>query len=638
MKRQIQLALVAIFLCVSLKISAQDATILQAIILDSTLTKDANAIIRSEDVVIQINSINSITVKTKRIVTVLNKLGNRHADSYEPYDPDTKIKKVQAIVYNAFGSEIKKFKKKDFHDRSMYDGFSLIGDNRFIYFDHTPISYPYTLVYESEVETKNSAFIEPWFPISNYHVSLESASYKVINPQRISLRTKEKGFEEYPVELLDGDQEITYRLVKVPALKKEYMSPPLSKIVPLGKVTLDSFSLVNVQGSAKDWKTMGKWQYNNLVSGRDKLPESTIQNISKLVGGASSTKEKVKIIYEYVQDKTRYISVQLGIGGWMPMLAEDVDRLGYGDCKALTNYTKALLDSQNIESYYTIVYGDSDKRDIDSEFASMQGNHVILNIPENEQDIWLECTSQTTPFGFIAGFTDDRNVLVVKPEGGEIKRTKKYLPDENSLKAKAKVYVKSDKSIVGDIEMISGGIQYGDRYETKNEPVKDQKLHYKEYWDYINNLNISSMQLDDDKDAIEYTEKLEVSATNYATKAGNRLLIIPNVFNRYTYKMPKYDDRKTPLVISRGFVDEDVYEIHIPEGYSMGTLPEKKVEESDFGSYSYQLEKLNERQLKFTRKLIIKDGTYPKEKYEEYRQFMSKIRKTDKSKIVLKQQ
>jgi hypothetical protein len=51
---------------------------------------------------------------------------------------------------------------------------------------------------------------------------------------------------------------------------------------------------------------------------------------------------KAKLIYDYVQQKSRYVSIQVGIGGWKPMDASDVDRLGYGDCKGLTNYTKAL--------------------------------------------------------------------------------------------------------------------------------------------------------------------------------------------------------------------------------------------------------------------------------------------------------
>jgi len=494
------------------------------------------------------------------------------------------------------------------------------------------------MVYESEVETKSSAFIEPWFPIINYNLSVEKASYSVVNPKKIPLRTKEKTFKGYPIEIIKGDQEISYLLSKAQALRKEYKSPSFTELVPNGKVTLGSFSLVSVEGTANDWKTMGKWQYNNLVSGRDKLPESVISKVSELVADADSNKEKAKRIYEYVQNKTRYISVQLGIGGWMPMQASDVDRLGYGDCKALTNYTKALLESQNIPSYYTIVYGDSDKRDIDADFASMQGNHVILNIPDEEEDIWLECTSQTAPFNFIGDFTDDRNVLVVKPSGGEIKRTKKYMPEENTLHTMATISLQPDAAIEAEVTSVAKGLQYDWRYLTKLESVKDQKLYFKEYWDHINNLNILSMDLEDDKDNIEYQEKVKINARNYATKAGSRLLVIPNVFNRLNGKMTKYKDRKTPLVISRGYVDTDEYIINIPAGYSINKLPEAKVFETVFGMYKSSLKKIDESTLKYSRTLRINDGSYPKEKYEEYRQFMSKIRNADKSKIVLKQQ
>ena len=69
------------------------------------------------------------------------------------------------------------------------------------------------------------------------------------------------------------------------------------------------------------------------------------------------------------------------------------------------------MESQGIEAYYTIVYGDSNRRDIEEDFIAMQGNHVILNLPNDGNPIWLECTSQKVPFGFIANFTDDRDVL-----------------------------------------------------------------------------------------------------------------------------------------------------------------------------------------------------------------------------------
>ena len=230
------------FLCVVMHSNAQDTSKLQAIVLDSTLTKNANAIVRSEEVEIKINSIRSVTVKTKRIVTVLNKLGRKHADSYEPYDPTTKIKNIKAVVYDAFGKEIKKYARKDFSDRSMYDGFSLVGDNRYIYFDYTPTQYPYTLVFESEVESKSTAFIEPWFPVNNYHLSVEEASYKVLNSKKILIRRKEDFREDHAVSVKNNDYEVSYHLSGFQALEKEYKSPPFTKLTPLAKIALGNFS------------------------------------------------------------------------------------------------------------------------------------------------------------------------------------------------------------------------------------------------------------------------------------------------------------------------------------------------------------------------------------------------------------
>ncbi|TSE09955.1 DUF3857 domain-containing protein [Aquimarina algiphila] len=620
------------------QVTAQNNVKLQTILLDSTLTKNANAIVRSEDVTIEINSITSVVIKTKRTVTVLNKYGNGYADSYEGYSPSRKIRKLEAVIYNALGKEIKKYKKKDFQDRSAVSGGSLMEDTRIKYFEYTPISYPYTLTFESEIESSSSAFIQRWKPILAYRLSIEESKYKILNPKKIPLRLKETNFENYSIDKNKNDEEATYAISNVSAQLPERYGPSHNDIVPIVHVALNNFSLEGVKGSATDWKTFGKWQYDKLISGRNKLPAETIKKIETLVANAKTPKEKAKLIYEYVQGKTRYISVQLGIGGWMPFLAEDVDRLGYGDCKALTNYTKALLDSQNILAYYTIVYGDRGRRDIDDEFPSMQGNHVILNIPDEEEDIWLECTSQTLPFDFIGDFTDNRNVLVIKPEGGEIKKTKKYIPEENILHTTATVNLGVDKTMSATLKKVSQGLEYNWNYDIQFETPKDQKLYYKEYWGYINNLEIKGIELKDDKDTVEFTEDIEVFCSSYAKKVGSRLLISPNIFSWDQSNLPKYDNRKTPLVISRGYVNTDEYIINLPEGFIMGNLPEKKSIETVFGKYSYELEKLSETQIKFKRFLKIIDGTFPKEKYEEYRKFRSQIKKIDKSRIALKQQ
>ena len=118
-----------------------------------------------------------------------------------------------------------------------------------------------------------------------------------------------------------------------------------------------------------------------------------------------------------MQDRTRYIGVQVGIGGIQPIAANQVDRVGY-EIAGSDKLHKALLNVVGVKSYYVHVEaGTDDNISLENDFASLaQGNHVILNIPNGNIDIWLECTSRTSPFGFLGDFTDDRDVLVITPE------------------------------------------------------------------------------------------------------------------------------------------------------------------------------------------------------------------------------
>src|SRR3546814_15272406 len=84
------------------------------------------------------------------------------------------------------------------------------------------------------------------------------------------------------------------------------------------------------------------------------------------------------------------------------MFAEEVDRLSYGDCKGLANYTQALLEVVGIPSVYTEVNAGDHQRSYLPDFASFgQGNHIILCVPLDGDTTWLECTSKETPFGYL---------------------------------------------------------------------------------------------------------------------------------------------------------------------------------------------------------------------------------------------
>lgn len=599
------------------------------------LKENANAIIRNHDIIIELHSYANMTVKAKRVITIFNKNGLKHLDSYIYYDPEIKVKSISALVYNAFGKEIKKFKRKDFKDYSA-SGSNLYSDNRVLALDYTPIDYPFTFVFETEIQTNSTAFIPRWYPVEGYFISAENSSYKVINHQNVNLDVKEYNIDIEGIENLSNGNTIYFEAKNLSAFKWESLSPAFNKFAPIVRVAPQKFRLIDVDGHAENWNDFGKWNYDNLLNGRNDLPESAKTEVANLVQGIDNPIEKAKIIYQYVQDKTRYISIQLGVGGWQPMLASKVDEVSYGDCKALTNYTKALMESQGIIAYYTVVYGDNDVRDIESEFVGMQGNHVILNLPNEGNSIWLECTSQKVPFGHIVNFTDDRDVLVITPEGGRIEHTRVYSSKENYLKSKATVVLNENGGFNAEVNLKSGGSQYDDRLDrVVDSDHKDRVTYYQKYWSYINGSSLNSIEINNDKDQIEITEKINIKSPSYAVSAGDKFLVMPNMFNRFTNIPPRYSERKLPFVIQRGFYDEDEYILNIPEGFTIDALMEDKEITSQFGVYKVEFEKLSETQIKYKRSLEIVKGNYEKEDYKAYRSFRRKIAKADKSSFVL---
>lgn len=606
-----------------------------ALTVPDSLKQNANAVIRLNHTAITLSSQRNMHVKKHRIVTVLNKLGNNAVDAYAHYDASTKIKNMEAVVYDASGKEIKKIKRKHFTDRSIADGVSLFRDDRVLFLDYTPVTYPYTISFSYELETSNTAFIPRWRPVEGYYKSVEKNSFELRYTPELNLRFKEKNFNGFSIKDESSENTLKYTIFGIKAFDYEYGSPSLSSIMPGLMVASEHFHLEGVDGTAKNWKEFGKWIHDYLLKGTDELPEETKTKIKALVSDKETMIEKARAIYTFVQENTRYISVQIGIGGWKPMPAGDVDKLGYGDCKALTNYTKSLLDVAGIASYYTLVYGDRDKINIDSEFTSMQGNHAILGIPDNDDIIWLECTSQTTPFGFQANFTDDRDVLIVTPDGGKIKTTKSYINEDNYQHTKASYTILEDGSMEAAIAIQTQGGQYDYRYRKEKLSEEDKVKSYKEYWDYINNITIDKITHSNDKTQVIFKENVTLKAKNYASISGNRILFTVNAFNNMVAVPDRYRNRTMPLEIDRGYLDEDDYTLKLPIGYTIEASPESTALHSKFGSYEISFQPNEDGTLTYKRKLLIKKGLYPKEEYKNYRSFIKKIVRFDNAKIVL---
>ena len=633
MKTKILSILFLFFFSISFAQKIEYATIL----IPDTLKQNANAVIRLSQLEVTISSQKAMTLKSKKVTTVLNEYGLNNLDLTEYYDKNKSINKIEATVYDSFGNEIKTYKRRDFKDTSVADGISIFNDSRALYLDYTPTSYPFTMVFETEIETSNTAFIPAWSPFDGYFVSTEKTFLTINAKPELHLRKKEVNFSDsQKIEKKEtGNSSIVYLATKIAAIKREELSPEFINIVPVVYFALENFALENVTGSAANWSDFGKWYYDSLLSDTEEISEDTKEKIKQLVGTEKNPVEIAKIIYKYVQNKTRYVSIQVGIGGWKPMLAKDVDRLGYGDCKALTNYTRTLLKAVGVLSYYTVVYSGNEKKNIQEDFTSIQGDHIILALPTPKEIIWLECTSQTQPFGFQGNFTDDRDVLLVKPEGGEIVRTKLFSETENSKTVKGFYTISPEGNLSGKVKIISKGLQYDTAFGKERMNTEAQKEGYKDEFANINNLKINKVIYSNDKEKIEFAEDLELEAEGYAKNSGGKLLFALNAFDQNSFLPKKYKTRQLPFEILRGYTNSDEIEITIPNGFLVEAKPSGAELNTEFGSYKIEFIVVSPTTILCKRKLLLKKGLFDKSNYDNYRKFRELIAKNDNSKIVI---
>ncbi|MBL4745980.1 MAG: DUF3857 domain-containing protein [Flavobacteriaceae bacterium] len=603
----------------------------------SSLLKHANAIVRNASISIEVLALDKMKIKVKKIVTIKNELGDMHSSVVVHYGRNTKIKSIKTIIYDRNGLEIKKVKSKDYKDVSAVSGGTLYGDSRIQYYTYIPVDYPYTIYYEYELQTSNTALIPNWYPVSYMNTSVEYSSYSVQNFIGGAFKHLNKNFENFTITSDITATGVSCSLQDFSAIKEEELSGGIKNKVPSMLVHLESFSAYGTKGSFSNWNEFGEWMNASILTDNSNLSKHTISEVLALTSGIENERERARLVYEYMQGKMRYISVQVGIGGIQPEKVMTVDRLAYGDCKGLCVYTKKLLELVNVPAHYVVVQAGRNIEGFEKDFPSVeQGNHIILNLPLDKEDVWLECTNMNMPFGFLGDFTDDRNVIVVTKEGGEIKKTPTYKTANNVQLTIAEVFLSATGSVKGNVEITSTGIQYDQHFHLEMYDQERLQKHYKEnYWDYINNLTLGAVTLENDKKNVVFKEGLSFEIGGYLQSMDDKVFFDVNVFNKFTRVPKKYRERIYNFEKQRGWRDEETIKIEIPNSYSLVSVPKEVEISNEFGLYSMSLEKVSEKVFLYKRIFQLNKGVYSKEKYKHYRKFIKQVIKYDQSKLVL---
>ena len=520
-------------------------------------------------------------------------------------------------------------------DYSAISGFSLYEDTRVKFIDPNIRKIPFTVEYSYTITFNGLLNYPDWYIYSDYNIAVESSVFKVIAPKDIKIRYLNRNTSIEPdITNNQDDVEYLWSAKNLKPLRSEPFSLPMKEYAPIVHFAPHDFEIEDYEGNCDTWQNFGKW-INLLNENKDKLLPETENEIINIVKNAKNDYEKIQILYNYLQDKTRYVSIQVGIGGWQPFDAETVDRLSYGDCKALTNYMKSMLKVVGIDSYYSLVMAGNDATKLIKEFPSSQFNHAFLCVPLNNDTIWLECTSQRNPFGFIGTFTGDREVLIIDEEGGKVVKTKTYNMDDNHQSRKAMVYLDDFGCGTTDVTTVYKGILYEKvRKILRSDEIDKKKILNNSI--QIPEFKIESFKHNEVKEIIPFVEQdLKLTINNYGSKMGDRLLIRLNLMNKIEQVPKDIKNRKSDILIRNSFMETDTIIYKIPDNYFVEDFPKDVILNSEFGSYAMNIEN-GDQTIKYVRKFKLNKGLYPKDSFDDLKIFYKEIISADKSKVVLK--
>jgi len=599
-----------------------------------TLMKNANAVLRFEDIKFEMHSTKEAIETNHYVITILNENGDKWAEFAEYYDKLREINSVEGYLYDANGKELKKMKSKDLQDFSGRGESSLVEDNRIKSHNFYYRVYPYTVEYTIEMRYNHTMFFPSWVPAGGEKLSVEQSHFSIICPSDYQFRYKEFNCQGKPVITTEKNKKITtWSATNIPAIVKETACPSWHELTTMVITGPTDFQLGDYKGNMNTWQNYGKFLYD-LKAGRDNLPDNVKQQVHKLTDGIPDVRKKISVLYEYMQKNTRYISIQLGIGGWQPFDAVEVAKKGYGDCKALSNYMFSLLKEAGIRSDYTLINSGNGQNYMTDDFPSNQFDHVILFVPVEKDTVWLECTSQTLPAGYLSAFTADRYALAVDESGGTLVHTPKYGLNENLQTRITAGKVEDDGTLTSTIFTKYGGLQQDGVHGLINNLSKDKvKEALNEELDFAT-YDVTKFDYRENKTSRPVVEEtLDVSVSNYATITGKRLFIIPNVMTRSLKKLKNEDERKYEIDISYEYRDIDSVEIEIPKGYEPESIPQPVNIEGRFGKYS-STTKLAGNKIFYYRLQEQYSGTFPAKDYADLVKYYDSIYKADRNKIV----
>jgi hypothetical protein len=451
----------------------------------------------------------------------------------------------------------------------------------------------------------------------------------------------------------ESPTQISWEVENILPIKDEPAMPVWQALVARMGVTYHPPTSGGSVLGPSNWGQIGIWSANLAAGSLRATPEIQLK-VKELTASASTWRAKVDALTSYVQAHVRYVAIEIGIGGYQPHAAGDIYRYQYGDCKDKAALLSTMLHEVGIESYLALAQ--TERGIVTPEFASaITFNHAILaiRVPEGEDVknlptvvntsklgklLFFDPTATYTPLGTLPSPLQENYVLVAASEGGELVRLPLLSPDTNRLTRHAKLELRSDGSLTGDVEEVRSGAEATNERAMLLHASGAERTKALENFlgSFLRGFHLTDATVNNlEKTGEPLGLKYQFTADRYAKSAGDLLVLRPRVLGEKAVDLSDSETRKYPFQFDEASLQTDDFEITLPPGFAVEDVPPPTKTENEFASYTSQIQVAGNK-IHYTRTYQVKQVLVPAEKIEEFRKFNRQIAGDERSSVVLR--
>lgn len=519
-------------------------------------------------------------------------------------------------------------------DVTPYAEFPLYSDYKVKSFALPAVTLGSTIAYKV-TKRANKPLIDGDFADRFYFQGTEpvwKSLYQIRVPKKMNLRylllNPPRTFKiEYSrAEAGGGIVEHTWSSMQIPQLIGEASMPVWDDIVP------------SVLASTVDsWKDMIRW-WARLKKGKTR-PDAAIKGqVAALIKGLSSQEEKIRRIFNFVQQEIRYVAVHLGNAGWEPHDAATIFRNRYGDCKDKSTLLISMLMELEINADYCLLGTNNVGQLVKDLPFPLQFDHCIIALADKGKYTFLDAAGENIRYGYLPGMDQDRTALAFNGERAEFVKTPIATPEENTLRQKRSMQIQPDGGATVEVETIYAGDpeSYQRTYYSSMSPVQISEDFQNMAGSALPGGRLLSYEISDPLDlSVPFRVKSSYEGKDFAILAGDLMIFsVPGL--RYTAVAVGKKERRFPIRFWTTPRHCRSWEITVPEGFRVKYMPRDFDIGTKFGSYRAVFRQEDDKIL-IEDEEILSVSFVPPEDYPAYQKFLQERARRTREYIVLEQ-